>query len=354
VSENAIYSRYHSNDRQFKVASIATSPLIYQPRRKTIMKIQSLFMVSIICFFCTGAFAEQAATAEAGAAVTGLCKDGSSYTGATKRGACRGHKGIKEWFGDKTTAATPTAAPAAVEPATTTSDSGVATGMCKDGTAYTGASKKGACRGHKGIKEWYADKQTPAAAAPVAATAAPAVVEGAATGLCKDGTEYTGASKKGACRGHKGIKEWYADRQVPAAAPVTATPAATAPVVVAEGAATGLCKDGTEYTGAAKRGACRGHKGVKEWYANKQAPAAESTAAPAAVPVAAPAKAVSPVAATAPAPAAGSGKVWVNTNSKIYHCEGSKFYGKTKEGEYMGEADAQAQGFIANRKKICN
>ncbi len=262
------------------------------------MKIQSLFMVSIICFFCTGAFAEQAATAEAGVAVTGLCKDGSSYTGATKRGACRGHKGIKEWFGDKTAAATP----AAAEPATTTSDSGVATGMCKDGTAYTGASKKGACRGHKGIKEWYADKQAPAASAAL----------------------------------------------------VAATPAAATVPAVAEGAATGMCKDGTEYTGASKRGACRGHKGVKEWYADKQAPAAESTVAPAAAPVAAPAKAVSPVAATAPASAAGSGKVWVNTRSKIYHCEGSKFYGKTKEGEYMGEADAQAQGFVANRKKICN
>jgi hypothetical protein len=44
----------------------------------------------------------------------------------------------------------------------------------------------------------------------------------------------------------------------------------------------------------------------------------------------------------------------VNTNSKIYHCEGSKYYGNTKAGEYMSEADAQAQGYIANRKKVCN
>ena len=296
------------------------------------MKIQLLFMASIICFFCTGAFAES------GAAVTGLCKDGTSYTGTSKRGACRGHKGIKEWYGDKASAAasTPVAATAA-------SANGAATGLCKDGTPYTGASKKGACRGHQGIKEWYADKQAPTASEA-------ATTDGVATGLCKDGTSYTGATKKGACRGHKGIKEWYGDKPAAAAntpAPTVATPA---PEAQANAAATGVCKDGTVYTGTTKRGACRGHKGIKEWYADKSA----ESAAP--VPAAVPAqpRAQQAVPAPAAAPAAGSGKVWVNTRSKIYHCEGSKFYGNTKEGEYMTEADAQAKGYNANRKKICN
>jgi len=27
--------------------------------------------------------------------------------------------------------------------------------MCKDGTFYSGATKQGACKGHKGVKEWY-------------------------------------------------------------------------------------------------------------------------------------------------------------------------------------------------------
>lgn len=316
------------------------------------MKIQSLFVVSIICFFCTGAFAES------GAVVTGLCKDGTSYTGASKKGACRGHKGVKEWFADKAAAATSNPAPAAA-PASAVSANGPATGLCKDGTAYTGTSKKGACRDHKGIKEWYADKQAPAAseatpaAAPAAATPVP-TADGTATGLCKDGTPYTGASKRGACRGHKGIKEWYADKQSPAAS--EAAPAAATPIVPADGIATGLCKDGTSYTGASKRGACRGHKGVKEWYADKQFPDAKNVAPVQAVPAATPATTAAPVATTAavPAPAAGSGKVWVNTRSKIYHCEGSKFYGNTKEGEYMNEADAQAKGFNANRKKVCH
>lgn len=312
------------------------------------MKIQSLFLVSIIGFFCAGAFAES------GEAVTGLCKDGTSYTGASKKGACRGHKGIKEWYGDKTEPAKTAASKEEPAPAASTA---AATGLCKDGTPYTGESKKGACRGHKGLKEWYADKEAPAAKtkekAPTKAEPTAAAAEGPATGLCKDGTEYTGTSKKGACRGHKGVKEWYADKDAEAA-PAKEEPAKVAPAAAA-GTATGLCKDGTEYTGESKRGACRGHKGLKEWYADKEAPAAKEKATAKAEPAddeteapAAPAKTATPT------PAAGSGKVWVNTRSKIYHCEGSKFYGNTKVGEYMSETDAQAKGFVANRKKVCN
>lgn len=59
------------------------------------------------------------------------------------------------------------------------------------------------------------------------------------------------------------------------------------------------------------------------------------------------AKAAAPVTA---APGGGDGKVWVNTKSKAYHCEGTEFYGKTKTGEYMTEADAKAKG---NRGKAC-
>ncbi len=42
-----------------------------------------------------------------------------------------------------------------------------------------------------------------------------------------------------------------------------------------------------------------------------------------------------------------NGKVWVNTNSGKYWRPGTEFYGKTKEGNYMTEAQAQQAGFVA-------
>jgi serine/threonine protein kinase len=38
-------------------------------------------------------------------------------------------------------------------------------------------------------------------------------------------------------------------------------------------------------------------------------------------------------------------KVWVNTNSGTYHCPGTRWYGKTQEGQYMMQKEAQDKGF---------
>lgn len=38
-------------------------------------------------------------------------------------------------------------------------------------------------------------------------------------------------------------------------------------------------------------------------------------------------------------------RVWVNTRSGVYHCPSSRWYGKTKQGRYMGECAAQKVGY---------
>jgi Protein of unknown function (DUF3761) len=128
----------------------------------------------------------------------------------------------------------------------------------------------------------------------------------------------------------------------------------------------GLCNDGTYSQSAVKKGACHGHKGVKAWYASAAA-VAPATAAPAAAPpAAAPTPAPAPAkktvtttgaGATAPAataaPGGGPGMVWVNTSSNVYHCPDDRWYGKTKHGQYMSEADAKAKNARPDHGKAC-
>ena len=124
---------------------------------------------------------------------------------------------------------------------------------------------------------------------------------------------------------------------------------------------TGVCNDGSYWTGATKSGACRGHKGVKTWYAAAPA-AAAAPKATAPAPAAAPAQTASPMSkpkassASAKTPAAGGGPgmVWVNTSTKVYHCYGTRYYGTTKTGAYMSEADAKAKGAHADAGKPCS
>jgi DNA uptake protein ComE-like DNA-binding protein len=77
-------------------------------------------------------------------------------------------------------------------------------------------------------------------------------------------------------------------------------------------------------------------------------PPASSPAAPAA-----PAASAPPAAKTAPQakPSPGSGMVWVNLDSGVYHKEGTRYYGKTKNGKYMSEPDAIKAGYRAAKNE---
>jgi hypothetical protein len=138
--------------------------------------------------------------------------------------------------------------------------------------------------------------------------------------------------------------------------------------------ATGLCKDGTYWTNPTKKGACHGHQGIQTWYATTGASSSSggstaSTPAPAASPppapppaapaaptktVAAPPAKTSSTPAADAAPGGGPGLVWVNSSTKVYHCLGDRWYGKTKNGAYMSEAAAKAQGDRPDHGKACS
>lgn len=81
-------------------------------------------------------------------------------------------------------------------------------------------------------------------------------------------------------------------------------------------------------------------------HSKKSATAANAAAASSPTTAASPAK----VAKTVPtpeatqAPGGGAGQVWVNTETNVYHKEGSKWYGKTKHGKYLSEQDAIKEG----------
>jgi hypothetical protein len=174
------------------------------------------------------------------------------------------------------------------------------------------------------------------------------------TALCKDGTYFDGATHKGACRGHQGVKEWL-DK-----------------TAAKSDAKTADAKDT-----AAPAAAATDDKTAKKHHRKKDADTAATAATPAAAAPAAAAPAAAAPAATAataatatkeehakhtpPTPAkdivakpgGGPGLVWVNAESKVYHCQGDEWYGKTKQGSYMSAADAEKAGAHAAHGKAC-
>ena len=140
---------------------------------------------------------------------------------------------------------------------------------------------------------------------------------------------------------------------------------------------TGQCNDGTYTSAAHKTGACHGHQGVKTWFAesstagaatsSKTSTGSSTSAQPSSgtatsstsgngssMAATSPKEASSSTTSKAAAPGGGPNLVWVNTGSNVYHCYGSSWYGKTKNGKYMSEADAKAAGARPDHNKPCS
>jgi hypothetical protein len=119
----------------------------------------------------------------------------------------------------------------------------------------------------------------------------------------------------------------------------------SAPPAGAPAGSAGQCKDGTYSMAAKKSGACSGHQGVQTWWG------ASTATAPAAAPAPAPAAAAAPAPTPAPAaaPAAAS-----SPPASAAVGPGDEWYGKTKQGQYMSEADAKAAGNRPAHGKTCS
>ena len=63
-------------------------------------------------------------------------------------------------------------------------------------------------------------------------------------------------------------------------------------------------------------------------------------------------KGVAPAPTLPLAPGGGKGLVWVNEESKVFHREGDRWYGRTKKGKYMTEAQAAKAGAHESKEKM--
>lgn len=206
-------------------------------------------------------------------------------------------------------------------------------------------------------KLWMVGAVILALASQIASAQAPA----GSTGQCKDGTYTTAAKEAGACRGHKGVQTWFAagsatstgavsaKTQSPKNASLAPTSPAPGPTVMPAKAAAPMAASTVPQPATAVRAKNPDPTALQppaSAPSMKPAPAPERTATSSSAPRSG--------ALQAGAAGGGPGMVWVNLPTKVYHCSGSRFYGTTKDGKYMTEAEATAMGARPDHGNPCS
>lgn len=205
---------------------------------------------------------------------------------------------------------------------------------------------------------------------------APAGVPDGATGQCKDGSYTTAAKKAGACSGHQGVKTWFAtvggatnpdikgpsrsqksDAKQAAKSDEVVNPHGSSvsgaranainkksgdSVVSTPNNDTKTTMPGPAASGSAGAASSNGNSSTmsSSGSSSSRNTAKGSTSGS--------------LASRQAAPGGGPGMVWVNTTSNTYHCYGTAYYGKTKNGKYESEKDAMNAGAKPDHGKACS
>ena len=191
-----------------------------------------------------------------------------------------------------------------------------------------------------------------------------------ATGQCSDGSYTTAKTQERGCLKHGGVKTWYGSGATAATGATTtsshgATAPAAAPAAEASTArspkaapkdATGQCTDGSYTTAKTKERGCLKHGGVKTWYGATPVSASSAAAAPAPPPHQHPAARRWPRPPRRHRPRLHRIRPTCGSTSppRRITVPGTKWYGTTKHGKYMSEADAKAAGFHPSYGKSCS